>query len=169
MKTHQYLTNGILEAYLLGVASDEEKSEVEALLTTDPEIVTELDELETDLEQYFFRNAVPPPPHVREALLNRINQTEVQAWEEPTRSRSRTTSPDPEPAKPNYVDVTVDDTHIRVHKNWRTVFIAVFILSKIFLIAALYYYFKTDSQAGEIERLKAAAGQTTPLPRNTTP
>lgn len=169
MKTHQYLTNGVLEAYLLGVASDKEKGELEDLLTTDPELVTQLNELEVDLEQYFLRQAVPPPPHVREALLQRINETEVQRWEAPERTYARTPRPQPEPTKPDYVDVTVNDTHIRVHKNWRAAFIMVFILSKVFLILGLYYYFKADSQAEEIQRLKAAAQQTAPVPRSATP
>ena len=167
LETHQYLTNGVLEAYLLGVASEEEKGELNNLLTTDPELIMQLSDLEVDMEQYFLRNAVPPPPHVREALLLRINETEIQKWEAPERTYAR--SRPAEPAKPDYVDVAVDDTYIRVHKNWRTAFIAVFILSKVFLILGLYYYFKADSQAGEIQRLKAAAQQTAPLPRSTTP
>ena len=121
------------------------------------------------MEQYFLRNAVPPPPHVRETLLNRISATEVQKWQEPERIYSRPTNAEPEPSKSNYVDVSVDDTHIRVHKYWRPAFIAVFILSKVFLVLGLYYYFKADSQAQEIERLKAATQQTAPLPRSTTP
>lgn len=166
LKTHQYLTNGVLEAYLRGIASDEDKRAAETLLTTDPEIATELDQLEVDMEQYFLQNAVPPPPRVREALLHRIQPNEVQQWQDPTRTFSGGTRP--EPPKPNYVDVTVDDTYIRVHKYWRTAFIAVFILSKIFLIAGLYYYFKASNQAEEIERLKTATQQTAPL-RNPTP
>ena len=44
-----------------------------------------------------------------------------------------------------YLEVEVSDTHLRVHKYWRPAFIAVFVLSKIFLATALYFYFKSDS------------------------
>jgi hypothetical protein len=41
-----------------------------------------------------------------------------------------------------------------VHKLWRPAFIAVFILSKIFLIAGLYFYFKSVSPQEELQKIK---------------
>ena len=55
--------------------------------------------------------------------------------------------------------VDVDETHIRVHKYWRPAFIAVFVLSKIFLILGLYYYFKASSLEKEMLRMQAAPVQ----------
>ncbi|WP_353717698.1 hypothetical protein [Dyadobacter sp. 676] len=43
---------------------------------------------------------------------------------------------------------------MKVHKLWRPAFIAVFILSKIFLIAGLYFYFKSVAQQEELEKIK---------------
>ncbi|GAB2586036.1 hypothetical protein GCM10027190_38900 [Spirosoma areae] len=152
-----------MEAYLLGLATEQEKEEVEQLLTTDADVLAQLSELETDMEEYFIRHAVPPPPGIREAIELRISETDIKKWEpakqagpEPRETRSR---------QPHYVNVEVDETHIRVHKNWRTAFIAVFILSKIFLILGLYFYFKANSLEQEITRLKTAPQQTAPLPR----
>ncbi|GAB2516628.1 hypothetical protein [Spirosoma aerophilum] len=169
MKTYQYLKSGILEAYLLGSTTEEEKEEVEKLLATDADVLAELNELEAGLEEYLLQNAVPPPPGVREAIALRLSETEITKWKEPAYSE-----PDPEPnqsrsRESSYVDVEVDNTHIRVHKNWRPAFIAVFILSKIFLILGLYYYFKSASQEQEIMRLKAQFPQTAPLSRPVTP
>jgi hypothetical protein len=168
LKNYHYLTNGVLESYLLGLVSDDEKQEVERLLTTDPEILSHLNELEVEMEQYFLQNAVPPPPAVRKAILEKINKNELKKRDPEEYTRFKPDSSD-EPAKPNYIDVEVDDTHIRVHKYWRPAFIAVFILSKIFLILGLYYYFKTNSLEQEIIRLKAASQQTSPLPSGVTP
>jgi|GEM_PF-3370875 len=45
--------------------------------------------------------------------------------------------------RPSRGIVTVIDassSHIRVHKSWRWVFIGLFILSKIFLFFAIYYF-----------------------------
>ena len=165
MKTYNYLKDGILEAYLLGITTEKEKEEVEQLLATDADVLAELNELETDMENYFLRNAVPPPPSIREAVSVRISETEIKKWEEAPHRRTHEKSADSRPNEHSYVHVEVDDTHIRVHKYWRPAFIAVFVLSKIFLILGLYYYFKASSQAEEIMRLKTAAQQTAPVPQ----
>lgn len=169
MKTHDYLTSGILESYLLGLVSDQQREDVERLLTTDPEIVSYLDELEVDMEQHFLRNATPPPPSIRTAVLQRINENEIQKWTGEKTDRDNNQKSSGEPHKPNYIDVEVSNTHIQVHKFWRPAFIAVFVLSKIFLILGLYYYFKSSSLEQEIMRLKASTQQTSPSRPNQTP
>lgn len=166
MTTHQYLTSGILESYLLGLVSDQQKADVEWLLATDQELQIQLNELEVEMEQHFLRNAVPPPPSVRSAVLERISESGIQKREEYAHTYEEKSQP--EPAKPGYIDVEVSDTHIRVHKYWRPAFIAVFVLSKVFLILGLYYYFKAGSLEQEVNRLKADTQQTAPSLRNRT-
>lgn len=171
MKNSHYLTSGILESYLTGIVSDQEKQELDRVLSTDPEVLAELNELEMAVEQYLLDNGVPPPPGLGVALQQRINGTEIQKQESDTQSRFSQPTPEPQPqhSTSNYIDVEVSDTHIRVHKNWRTAFIAIFILSKVFLILGLYYYFKSSSQADEIMRLKNDARPTAPIPRSISP
>ncbi len=36
--------------------------------------------------------------------------------------------------------IEASSSHIRVHKSWRWVFIGLFILSKVFLFFAIYYF-----------------------------
>ncbi|QKZ11371.1 hypothetical protein [Spirosoma sp. KUDC1026] len=167
MKTYQYLTDGILESYLLGLVSEEQQKDVDHLLETDPELQLQLSDLEQDLEDHFMRHAVPPPPAVRNAVLERISEGEIQKRPREQQSYQRPNFTEG-PPRSDYVNVEVDDTHIRVHKYWRPAFIAVFVLSKVFLIAGLYYYFKADSMAAEIARLKAAAEQTSTMSGNRT-
>ncbi|MVM41497.1 hypothetical protein GO730_33745 [Spirosoma sp. HMF3257] len=165
MKNHQYLTSGVLEAYLLGLVSEQEKEELERLLATDEEVLAQLNELETDMEAYFLNNAVPPPPGIREKIELRINETEIKKWQQPTSGDSSKKSSESRSNDPHYVNVEVDNTHIRVHKHWKIAFIAVFILSKIFLITGLYFYFKANSLEQEVIRLKAEAQHAVPLRR----
>lgn len=161
--THSYLTSGILEAHLLGLTTEKEREELQQLLETDPEVKDHLRELELTIEDYFVQNSVPPPPAVKNAVLKRINETEIQKWAQPEfDSDPSHESKTSRPANPDYLDVAVSNTHIRVHKNWRTAFIAIFILSKVFLILGLYYYFKAASQEQEIMRLKTEIQQTVP-------
>lgn len=169
MKNHHYLTSGVLESYLLGLVSSEEKEQLEHVLATDPDVLAELNELEVQMEQYFLENGVPPPPGVKMAIEQRINKPEIEKWEQDTHTHTNQSQARTEAPKPNYIDVEVDNTHIRVHKHWKTAFIAIFILSKVFLILGLYYYFKSSSQQDEIQRLKAGVQQTAPSPQRVTP
>ena len=163
MTTDQLTTSGLLESYLLGWTTDTENEQVEQLLAQDDTLFDRVEQLNADLEHHFVQQAVPPPPAIRDQLERTITRQELQKrthrdypdfdYEAPTRNTT---------AQPNYVDVEVDNTHIRVHKNWRPAFIAVFILSKVLLVTSLYFYFKADSQAQEITRLKAEMNQSAP-------
>ncbi|PRY40935.1 hypothetical protein CLV58_106120 [Spirosoma oryzae] len=153
-KSYQYLEEGFLEAYLTGIVSEQERAEMKQYLSENPEAQAELNEVEISMEQFFMRRAVPPPPGLRDAVMNRINQNEIQQWRpEADESRARNSAKATNPES-QYVHVEVDDTHIRVHKYWRPAFIAVFVLSKVFLIAGLYYYFKAGSVERELEQLR---------------
>jgi len=151
--------------------SDDEQKEVERLLTTDSEILSQLNELETEMEDYFTRSAVPPPPAVRMAILDELNKTDLikRNRDQDDYTRFNRQSSGQESPKSDYIDVEVNNTHIQVHKYWRPAFIAVFVLSKVFLIAGLYYYFKTSSLEQEIIRLKATTQQTAPMTPGKTP
>ncbi|GAB3944137.1 hypothetical protein GCM10028805_11360 [Spirosoma harenae] len=165
MKNYQYLKSGILEAHLLGLVTEEEKQELERLLATDDDILSDLSEIEMDLEAYFLKNSVPPPPDLREKIELRISQTDLKKWEEPIPHQSSESFGKTQSSEPNYVHVEVDNTHIRVHKHWKVAFIAVFILSKVFLILGLYFYFKATSLEQEVNRLKTEVQQSSPLHR----
>ena len=99
MKTHQYLTSGILESYLLDLVSEDQRQDVEYVLATDPQVLTQLTELETDMEEHFLRHAVPPPPHLRQAVLQKINETGLQKWEYSASFQIERETPQPDPTK----------------------------------------------------------------------
>lgn len=161
MINHQLIESGVLEACLLGIASEEDQQDVGQFIAANPDIAAYLHDLDTTLAAHFLHHSVPPPPAIRDVIELRVTEQALQKKERSAhadfnqQSTYSTTS-----TSPNYVDVEVDNTHIRVHKNWRPAFVAVFILSKVFLIASLYFYFKADSQAQEIARLKAEISHT---------
>ena len=121
-----------------------------------PEVSSALNELEVVIETYCVENSVPPPPDTWELIQARIPGQEIRKREPETNDRKDT---EPKTAKSDYVEVEVSDSFIRVHKYWRLAFVIVFVLSKVFLIAGLYYYFKADSQQQEIDRLKTVIQQ----------
>ncbi|MEO6685533.1 MAG: hypothetical protein ABIN24_06190 [Dyadobacter sp.] len=151
MKTQQFIESGILESYLLGMSTDEEQHQVNQMVMTHSEISEYLVRFEKNIQGYFLQSAVPPPADVREIVQFRSNKTDV------TKKGNHTYYDMPKDntvKKDNYLDIEVNDTYIKVHKWWRPAFVAVFILSKVFLITGLYYYFKAASQEDEIQKLR---------------
>jgi len=150
LETKDFIESGILESYLLGLTADDEKEYVQNRILTDQQITDYVLDLESDIRLYFDQHATPPPPEIREIVQLRTSRRDIQkkkhVFEQKTAEEPR--------KKDEYLEIEVNDTYIKVHKFWRPAFIAVFILSKIFLIAGLYYYFKTTSLEQENEKLK---------------
>jgi hypothetical protein len=93
-----------------------------------------LSDFEYQLELFALDNEEPPPPEVRERIRARIQ--DIPAMRPSKRGNTRHDGQRGE----RYLHVETSSNHIRVHKAWKTLFIVVFILSKIFLALAIYYY-----------------------------
>ncbi len=51
-----------------------------------------------------------------------------------------------------YLHVETSSNHIRVHKAWKTLFIVIFILSKVFLALAIYYFLEYRHLKGAVQQ-----------------
>lgn len=67
-----YIESGILELYVLGNVTPEERAQVEAMAQKHPSIKAELDEIERSLELYAGENAVEPSKDMRNRVLNSL-------------------------------------------------------------------------------------------------
>ena len=67
-----YIESGILELYVLGDVSREEKLGVEAMAAKHPAIKAELQEIEKSLELYAKANEVEPAENLRDRVLNSL-------------------------------------------------------------------------------------------------
>lgn len=67
-----YIESGILELYVLGDVSPDEKLQVEAMVQQHPTIKAELQEVEKALEQYAIANAIEPSENQRNKILNSL-------------------------------------------------------------------------------------------------
>ena len=150
MNIELYMQSGIIESYALGLATREEADEFEQLLPHYPELKDALADFEYHLELFSIDQEIPPPVGTRERIEARLR--ELPALPHGTGREYRQ-------HRSEYVQVKETSDHIRVHKNWRTVFITVFILSKIFLILAIYYYIEYRHAQGQILRLSEPAGK----------
>jgi anti-sigma-K factor RskA len=67
-----YIESGILELYVLGDVTPEERAQVEAMAQKHPAIRAELNEIERSLEAYAEENAVEPSESLRGRILNSL-------------------------------------------------------------------------------------------------
>ena len=69
------ISSGLLELYVLGMASEQETAEVIALAKKHPEVAAEIAAIESGLETYAMMNAITPKASVKEKILTGINTT----------------------------------------------------------------------------------------------
>jgi len=156
-----YLQSGIVESYALGLATPLEAAEFEQLLPHYPELKESLSDFEYQLELFAIDSEVPPPPGTKERIEARLR--EIPALPEIREDKGRGSRRQKRTGE--YIPVEVSSPYIRVHKRWRTFFIAVFILSKILLGLAIYYYLEYRHTQKHVQQLeeqldKTGAGET---------
>ncbi|HEY4208158.1 MAG TPA: anti-sigma factor [Puia sp.] len=75
MNIKEYIASGIIEAYVLGLASESEKAEFEQLSAQYPELVTARRDFEDSLEKNASEEAPQPPAGVKVKVLEAIADT----------------------------------------------------------------------------------------------
>ena len=156
MPVQDYIESGILEVYVMGAASEAEVKEVLYLKARYPEINRAIQQLEEDLEKVANHMAITPPP----GAWNKIEQ-EIDGLihlkdndpDMPKQKNGRANYNDHK-AGDSYIEVEASSSYIKVHKNWRWIFAAVFVLGKIFLACAIYFYLENRQAQEQIKGLK---------------
>ncbi|WP_025764788.1 anti-sigma factor [Dyadobacter tibetensis] len=69
MNIEAYIASGIIEEYVLGTVSVQEKQEVECMSHIYPEIKTELLRVEKAMEAYAMKYQMAPPPALKDAIF----------------------------------------------------------------------------------------------------
>lgn len=77
MNTNDYILSGILEQYVLGDISAQEKQEVECMSHIYPEIQAELTKVQIALEGFAMDNAIEVPAHVKKNIFEQIEKEET--------------------------------------------------------------------------------------------
>ncbi|MNY37828.1 hypothetical protein D3C86_1724150 [compost metagenome] len=100
--------------------------------------------------------AITPPPNTWAKIEGGINELVKKPQfgyligEEPEESSRGSRSGKSE----QFIEIEAESGHMRIRKIWRWVFLAVFVLGKIFLAFAIYYYLENRHTQEEIEKLK---------------
>lgn len=161
MDVRAYIESGVLESYVLGSASPEETRELLLLKKKHPEIADALFELETDLERLAQNMAIIPPPGMLTRIEDAING--LVETDDPLppaiHLKAEYRRPDSRHSNNQFIEVEASSTEMRIHKAWRWVFAAIFVLGKIFLIAAIYYFLENRHAQEQIQDLKTELRQ----------
>jgi anti-sigma-K factor RskA len=73
-----YISSGIIESYVLGMATEAEQREVEELCARYPEIATAKAAFEASLEAQLLKDAVPPPEHIKAGILEKVRVVSIE-------------------------------------------------------------------------------------------
>lgn len=132
MGASRYISSGLIEAYVSGLAAKSESEELENAIAEYPEVATAVEDCRQGMEHYIMLHSVTPPPVVKQNLIRII------ADEEEERING------------NEAEQTqiIEDTPVRklyVSSTWRWAAAAAIIL----LLGSLYYnylYFNRYSE-----------------------
>jgi hypothetical protein len=157
LRTQEYIESGILETFVLGVATEQEVKELLYMKAKYPEVNEALQQLENDMEKLVRDLAVEPPSGTWYKIAQEINAVipHQEATPQVFNRRDNYKQPEKETSKADqYIVVEGESSHMRLHKSWRWVFAAVFILGKIFLAFAIYFYLENKHTQEQIQELK---------------
>ncbi|MDR3712138.1 MAG: hypothetical protein P4L51_04940 [Puia sp.] len=154
MNIEKYIETGIIEAYVMGLADHSERREFERILPTSPDLQQALLNFELKIEGLAMRHSSPPPPGTWELIQDRIR--ELPAIRPPAKERQAGSQNGNGGGTPEeFISIqAISSTHIKIHKHWKTAFITVFILSKIFLALAIYFFVEYRHAQKDIRQLQ---------------
>ena len=78
MNIPEYISSGIVESYVLGLASPEERAEFERICSAHKEVLMAREAFEKQLENGLQQQRVSPPRELKSSILSRIGMEEVE-------------------------------------------------------------------------------------------
>ena len=93
MNIREYIESGAIELYVMNALSESEAAEVEALALQNPEILAEIEEVQSVMQLYAQTYAYTPRPELKDQILDKI-QSELKTGKVPNNNFR----PEPQPA-----------------------------------------------------------------------
>lgn len=78
MNVQDYISSGIVESYVLGLASAEEQVEFETMCRQYPEVLQARISFEETMEKQAMQNAVAPPPALKQQVMDAALRSEAR-------------------------------------------------------------------------------------------
>jgi anti-sigma-K factor RskA len=75
VNTEEYISSGIVESYVLGLTSEEERREFEQMCLQHPEVLQARAAFELSLEKQAMENAIAPPAELKNKIFTQLNSS----------------------------------------------------------------------------------------------
>lgn len=156
MEINKIIESGLMETYVMGIATEEEVQKVLSLKKEYPAFKAALEQLEYDMEVLAQNMSIEPPAGTLAKIEQEINeiQRQNQALQNNFNSEYSYDKIHQENKREKYIEVESESNQMRVNKAWKWVFVAVFVLGKIFLAFAIYFYLENRQIKEQIKELK---------------
>ncbi len=139
MNIKEYISSGIVESYVLGLASDAERQEFEAMSLQYPELVEAKIQFEDVLEKKMMAEGIQPPAALKEKIENSIQPS----------------------ANPLYTDMYEEEqAPVRTTNPWKWVAAASIVLLAGSLVWAIFLNSEKNELASENNQLKEQLSST---------
>ncbi|PSL49138.1 hypothetical protein CLV51_101468 [Chitinophaga niastensis] len=160
MNINNYIESGIIERYLLGLATTEQEEELLYLRQLYPLLDVEMTTVALRIEGKLLEEAVHPPEELKDTVLRRIRPRNRQG----KHHNNGYNTNEHQQNGPTYINLQPGwNRRISVSIWWRCAFIAVIVLS-MSLAASTWYFYQRAAQLEEVLiRLKM------PVPANPSP
>jgi len=156
VQINKIIESGLMETYVMGIATEEEVQKVLSLKKEYPAFKAALEQLEYDMEVLAQNMSIEPPAGTLAKIEQEINeiQRQNQAVQNNFNSEYSYDKIHQENKREKYIEVESESNQMRVNKAWKWVFVAVFVLGKIFLAFAIYFYLENRQIKEQIKELK---------------
>ena len=148
MNINEYIESGIIERYLLGLASNEEASELFALHKVYPILDVEFAAAELRIEDKCIKEAEYPPLALRETILNRFKTDDNDNTYTEQHYKRRSYSQQVPPTG-TYILEPFWKRRMTVSAWWRCVVIAMAV-AMMALAASTWYFYQQSSQLQDV-------------------
>lgn len=78
MNVKEYISSGVIESYVMGLATDTERQEFETMAAMYPEIAEARTAFELALEEQLMKDAKQPPVHLKAAIEEKLSATVIE-------------------------------------------------------------------------------------------
>lgn len=144
MNTKEYISSGIIESYILGLASPEEAGIFECVIKNNAEVNAAFIEAQQLFEDLATAQAIEPPKELKDKIWEKIKKEEVVTFSLPEKDLN--------------VEAEVQDEkpvkEITTFKRWKNIAVAASVLFLVSIASNLFWFASQNRSSTEIDRLQ---------------
>jgi len=144
LNTKEYISSGIIESYILGLASPEEAGIFECVIKNNAEVNAAFIEAQQLLEDFATAQAVEPPAELKDKIWEKIKNEEVVTLYAPDKELN--------------IDSEVQEYNpiktITPFKKWKSIAVAASVLFLVSIASNLFWITSQNKSTTEIDRLQ---------------